>query len=80
MTTSGDRSPTDAEIAAEIQRRGLEIEYLRELSAALGFAATEPWTEEVFTAIDGATPDERRRAALRTLQLTPWEGEGDVGT
>jgi hypothetical protein len=71
MTTSGDPSPTDAEIAAAIQRRGLEIEYLRELSATLGFGAAEPWSEEVFTAIDRASAEERRRAALRTLQLAP---------
>jgi hypothetical protein len=71
MEMSGRPAPTDEEIAAEIQRRGLEIEYLRELSAALGFAAAEPWTEEVFAAIDRASAGERRRAALRTLQLAP---------
>lgn len=71
MARSGDRSPTDQEIASEIQRRGLEIEYLRELSAALGFNGSDPWTEEVFEAIDRASPDERRRAALRTLELSP---------
>lgn len=71
MTTSGGPSPSDREIAAEIQRRGLEIEYLRELSAALGFGDLEPWTEEVFNAIDRAEPEVRRRAALRTLDLSP---------
>ena len=71
MTTSGDGSPSDAQIAAEIQRRGLVFEYLRELSAALGFPSAEPWTEEVFAAIDRASADERRRAALRTLRLAP---------
>lgn len=60
---------TDEEIAAEIQRRELEIEYLRELAAALGFATDEGWTEDVFEAINGADPDVRRRAALRTLKL-----------
>lgn len=59
----------DQEIAAEIQRRGLEIEYLRELAAALGFADDEGWSEAVFEAIERATPEERRRAARRTLRL-----------
>ncbi len=60
---------TDEEIAAEIQRRGLEVEYLRELAAALGFAENEGWSEAVFGAIVEAAPDQRRAAALRTLSL-----------
>ena len=60
----------DQEIAAEIQRRGLEIVYLSELAAALGFAIDEGWTDEVFAAIDLATPEQRRDAAIRTLQLS----------
>jgi hypothetical protein len=60
----------DREIAAEIQRRGLEIIYLSELAAALGYAMDEGWTEEIFAAIDQATPEQRRHAALRTLQLS----------
>jgi hypothetical protein len=60
----------DTQIAAEIQRRGLEIEYLRELASALGYADEEGWTEEVFAAVEGATPQQRRQAALRTLELT----------
>jgi hypothetical protein len=71
MKTSGGRSPSDGDIAAEIQRRGLEVAYLRELSAALGFGDAEPWTEEIFAAIDRAPPETRRRAALRTLKLAP---------
>lgn len=71
MMTSGEPPPSDGEIAAEIQRRGLEVEYLRELSAALGFDDAEPWTEEIFAAIDRAPPEMRRRAALRTLKLSP---------
>jgi hypothetical protein len=55
---------TDEEIAAEIQRRGLEVEYLRELAAALGFAEAEGWSAEV------AEPHQRRAAALRTLELS----------
>jgi hypothetical protein len=60
----------DHEIAAEIQRRGLEVVYLSELAAALGFAVEEGWTEEIFNAIERATLEQRRSAALRTLQLS----------
>jgi hypothetical protein len=59
----------DEEIARQIQGRGLEIEYLRELAASLGFADSEGWTEAVFEAIDHSSPEQRRRAALRTLAL-----------
>jgi hypothetical protein len=59
----------DATIAAEIQRRGLEVAYLRELAAALGFADDEGWTEQVFEAMERAAPEQRRAAALRTLSL-----------
>ncbi|CAN5792836.1 hypothetical protein BH23GEM6_BH23GEM6_01730 [soil metagenome] len=58
---------SDSEIAAELARRGLEVLYLQELAAALGFAADEGWSEEVFLAIENAHMDDRRRAALRTL-------------
>ena len=71
MAATGGPAPSDGEIAAEIQRRGLEIEYLRELAAALGYGDFEPWTEEVFAAIDRAAPEMRREAALRTLRLSP---------
>lgn len=60
----------DQEIAAEIQRRGLEVVYLSELAAALGFAVEEGWTEEIFTAIESATAEQRRAAAMRTLHLS----------
>jgi|GEM_PF-1200389 len=63
------RDRSDQEIAEEIQRRGLEVEYLRELAAALGFAEEEGWTEEVFLAIEVARIEVRRRAALRTLEM-----------
>ncbi|MEX2582723.1 MAG: hypothetical protein WD766_05595 [Gemmatimonadota bacterium] len=59
----------DHEIAAEIQRRGLEVEYLRELAAALGFAEDEGWTEAVFAAMESASHEKRRAAAERTLRL-----------
>jgi hypothetical protein len=67
-----DQDPvSDAEIAAELARRGLELLYLQELAASLGFADDEGWTEEVFTAIEGADLELRRRAALRTLGREP---------
>lgn len=59
----------DDEIAKEIRGRGLELEYLRELAARLGYADEEGWTEQVFEAIDQAPMEERRKAALRTLRL-----------
>lgn len=59
----------DEEIAAEIRRRGLELVYLGELAAALGFSADEGWTDVVFAAIEVARPEQRRAAALRTLEL-----------
>lgn len=58
---------SDAEIAEELAKRGLEVLYLQELASALGFADEEGWTEEVFEAIQQAGLEERRRAALRTL-------------
>jgi hypothetical protein len=60
----------DIEIAAEIQRRGLEVQYLLELAASLGFAEEEGWSEELFDAIDRAPAHQRRAAALRTLRLS----------
>jgi hypothetical protein len=60
----------DADIAAEIQRRGLEVAYLQELAAALGFAEDEGWSEAVFEAIEHASAAQRREAARRTLLLT----------
>ena len=60
---------TDDEIAAAIQRLKLEVEYLQELAASLGFAPEEGWNEQVFDAIERATPEQRRLAALRTLSL-----------
>lgn len=66
---SSENHLTDEQIASEIQRRELEIEYLKELSASLGFSDQEPWTEETFRAIDGAPLVQRRRAAIRTLRL-----------
>ncbi|MQA89465.1 MAG: hypothetical protein GEU90_04410 [Gemmatimonas sp.] len=61
---------TDEEIAAEIKRRGLEVEYLCELAASLGFDEEEGWSEAVFAAIEAATHEQRRSAAERTLRLS----------
>jgi hypothetical protein len=72
------RELTDEEIAHEIQARGLEVEYLRELAAALGFAVEEGWNMEVFEAIEVAGVEVRRRAALRTLEMAPRPGGGNT--
>lgn len=58
---------SDEEIAVEIARRGLEVLYLQELAASLGFMAEEGWNEEVFAAIERASLGQRRTAALRAL-------------
>jgi hypothetical protein len=63
----------DEKIAYEIQSRGLEVEYLRELAAALGFAEEEGWSEDLFAAVERASPEQRRRAALRTLFMADEE-------
>lgn len=60
----------DHDIASEIQRRGLEVEYLRELAATLGFEEAEGWSDEVFQALERASPEQRRVAAIRTIELT----------
>lgn len=65
----------DSEIAAEIQRRELEVVYLSELAASLGFTTEEGWSEDVFRAIEHATPEQRREAALRTLRLAENNSE-----
>jgi hypothetical protein len=59
----------DEKIAEELQRRGLEVEYLKELAASLGFAEDEGWSEELFEAIENASHHQRRAAALRALNL-----------
>jgi hypothetical protein len=61
--------PDDATIAREIQARGLEAEYLRELAASLGHEASGGWSQALLRAIEQATLEERRKAALRTLEL-----------
>ena len=49
--------------------RESQIEYLKELSASLGFSDQEPWTEETFQAIDSAPLVQRRRAAIRAVYV-----------
>lgn len=58
----------DSEIAAEIQRRGLQEVYLRELAASLGFVPGDGWSQALIRALERASPEQRRAAALRTLQ------------
>ena len=62
---------TDDEIAEQLKDRGLEEDYIRELMASLGFDPGEGLTEEAIQALDTATMDIRRKAAMRTLQLAP---------
>ena len=64
---------TDDEIGEKIRGRGLEEEYIRELMASLGFDPAEGFTNAGIEAIDGATMEQRRRAALRTLAMADDE-------
>ena len=47
----------------------MEEDYIRELMATLGFDPADGFTVEGIEALDNATMDVRRRAALRTLAL-----------
>jgi hypothetical protein len=60
---------TDEEIAEQLQGRGLEEEYVRELLASLGFDPAEGLTEAAIHALDTAEMEQRRKAAIRTLEL-----------
>lgn len=60
---------TDEEIGEKIRGRGLEEEYIRELMASLGYDPAEGFTNAGIEAIDNATMEQRRRAALRTLAM-----------
>jgi hypothetical protein len=60
---------TDEEIGEQIRGRGLEEEYIRELMASLGYDPAEGFTKAGIEAIDNATMEQRRRAALRTLAM-----------
>jgi hypothetical protein len=60
---------TDEEIAEQLQGRGLEEDYVRELLASLGYDPADGLTEAAIHALDTAEMDTRRKAALRTLTL-----------
>ena len=60
---------TDEEIAEQLQGRGLEEEYVRELLASLDFDPADGLTEAAIHALDTAEMEQRRKAALRTLEL-----------
>jgi len=60
---------TDEEIAEQLQGRGLEEEYVRELLASLGYDPADGLTEAAVHALDTAEMETRRKAALRTLEL-----------
>jgi len=60
---------TDEEIAEQLQGRGLDEEYVRELLASLGFDPADGLTEAAIHALDTAEMEQRRRAAMRTLEL-----------
>ena len=61
----------DEEIATQIRERGLEEEYVRELMASLGYDPAEGWTMDAIGALEAATTEQRRTAALRCLALEP---------
>ena len=60
---------SDEEIGERIRALELEEEYIRELLASLGFEPGEGFTNDSIHALEQATMDQRRRAALRTLAL-----------
>lgn len=60
---------TDDEIGNQLRDRGLEEEYIRELLASLGFSPADGFTHDSIDALDNATMEQRRTAALRTLEL-----------
>ena len=62
---------SDEQIGERIRALELEEEYIRELLASLGFDPADGFTSASIAALDGATMDERRKAALRTLALAP---------
>ncbi len=62
---------SDEQIGEKIRALELEEDYIRELLASLGFDPADGFTSESIAALEHATMDERRRAALRTLALAP---------
>jgi hypothetical protein len=65
---------TDEEIAEQLQGRGLEEDYVRELLASLGYDPADGLTEAAIHALDTAEMETRRKAALRTLELGERRG------
>ena len=60
---------TDIEIASEIQRLGLEMEYLSDIASTLGFVeGAAEWTEEFFVALEVFPLERKREAALRVIR------------
>ena len=62
---------SDEQIGEKIRELGLEEEYVCELLASLGYDPADGFTRESIAAFEGASLEERRRAALRTLALAP---------
>jgi hypothetical protein len=60
---------SDEEIGERIRALELEEEYIRELLASLGFDPADGFSDASIQALDQATMEQRRRAALRTLAL-----------
>ncbi|HEX6748602.1 MAG TPA: hypothetical protein VF092_14995 [Longimicrobium sp.] len=67
---------TDDEIAEQLKGRGLEEDYVRELLASLGYDPADGLTEAAVHALDTASMDQRRKAAMRTLRLGSCSGGG----
>lgn len=76
MREDQGRAMTDEEIGARIRGRGLEGEYVRELLASLGHDPADGFGDAAIRALEEATLEQRRRAALRTLRL----GGDDAGS
>jgi hypothetical protein len=66
---------SDEEIGERIRGRGLEEEYVRELLASLGFDPAEGIGAQAIRALEEASMDQRRTAALRVLALAGGERE-----
>ena len=60
---------SDEQIGVRIRELALEEVYVRELLASLGYEPADGFTTESIEALDSATMDQRRAAALRTLAL-----------
>jgi hypothetical protein len=69
---------TDEEIGTRIRARGLEEAYVRELLASLGYNPRDGFTMDGITALDTATMEQRRRAAMRTLDLALDDDDDDA--